>query len=311
MAGNLPVQLPDLSQLMGPVGGYAMGQQKDMAFQNNQMNQDAALQDLLFQRQNDPIKLRQAGLAADTTEAQLPGVQADSWQKTRNQQVREGIPLDTEQKAQLSKIATQMSDEEWKQTENALQQAAIDPSPRVREWASSMIPHLKAMQEERLKNKDREDRAQSVETMRNVSAEKIAQMNIDAGKFQKGGGVKSLELTIASAKSARERHQALIDAATVAKQQGNVQLAESYTERAAAIRPQAEAEIANLQPRPGAANLPAMAGIPVNPNISVAPPAPAASSANKYPTPTTQADYDKLPSGTVYIDTDGKTKRKK
>ena len=290
MAGNLPVQLPDLSQLLGGVGGYAMGQQKDMAFRNNQMNQDAALQDLLFQQQNDPIKIRQAGLNADTTAAQLPGWEADSADKQRTMKVKQGIPIDVETKAKLTDMYTKMSDDEVKQLDNTLAKNLQSPDPAVREAATQTLQLTKEFQAARLHAKYAADRADALAKNNAASALALEKARIEAGKYKKTGKASSMELTITNAKTARERHQALIDAATVAKQDGDDSLAESYLARAENIRPQAEAELAAAQPRPGAVNVGAATGLATNPGLPIAPPAAAASAPKTQPKTPAEAE---------------------
>jgi hypothetical protein len=301
MAGNLSVQLPDLSQLLGGVGGYAMGQQKDMAFKNNQMNQDSQLQDFLFNEQNNPIKLRQAGLDADTTAARLPGEVAVSAGKTRDQKILDSIPLDVQTKAKLTDIYAKMSKEELQQLDDHMNKGLMSPDPEVQKIAQAALEHTAPFRKVRYDADIKQERDIALAKLKHTQDMARDKQNIDAGRWKRAGKVQSIEMTIATAKSARERHQALIDAATIATQDGDEALAESYNARAAAIRPQAEAEIANLQPRPGSPSLPALAGIPVNPNISVAPPGTAPAAGAK---PTTPAEAQAA-GWTMHVDAKG------
>jgi hypothetical protein len=269
---QLGVQYPGATGLPDIFQGQITGQRMNTAQQNEGINQHQALQDMFQQEQQFPLQQRQRELANQTTEAQLPGVQADSWQKGRNQQVRQGIPLDVEQRAQLSKLAKEMTEDDYKATEAALSNAMISGDRRAMEHASQMIPYWKEVQIERMKLSDRGQREADATALALRGQKDLEQMRIDAGKYKsKTGGAKSTESTIAGAKTARERHQALIDAATVAQQEGNEALAESYAARAAAIRPQAEAEIAT--PKPGAVDpRSVMPNLQVQPSPQIAPP---------------------------------------
>jgi hypothetical protein len=159
---------------MGGLGGYATGQRMDSARQNEQLNQQQVLQDMYQEQQMNPIRLRQAGLNADTTEAQLPGMQADSWTKQRNQKVREGISLSDEQRAQLSKMAAQMTEDDWRAEEAALQKAAVSSDPLARAHAAKVMPLLKEFQMEKLKNQDRTERDQALQELKNKGALDVA-----------------------------------------------------------------------------------------------------------------------------------------
>lgn len=204
---QLGVQYPSLEGLGGIFEGMGTSQRFNIAKQNEALHQQQALQDLFQNEQMNPLRVRQAQLGNQTTEAQLPGVQADSWNKTRNQQVREGIPLDVEQRAQLSKMAAQMSDDEWKQEEAAIQKALVHPSAAVRAQAQQMLPMLKEFQMERMKATDRQEREAALENLKAQHAQELARINNEAGRFKgKGGsGVKNIDDAILAGKLTYEK----------------------------------------------------------------------------------------------------------
>lgn len=102
----------------------------------------------------------------------------------------------------------------------------------------------------------------------------LEEKRIAAGKYNKGKAALSMDQAIDNAKSARERHQKLIDAATIAKQNGDQEGYERYSARAEAVRPQAEAEIKSQAP--GGVNVGQVANLPTNAGPQIAPPGAAA-----------------------------------
>jgi hypothetical protein len=155
------------------------------------------------------------------------------------------------------------------------------PDPQVRKAAQAMVPMLKFAQQERIKTNEQlrvqgsaNAAAKSMQEARFKHEKEREDAEIAAGKYSNKNSVKTIEQTIAGAKTASQRHQALIDAATVAAQSGNNELAESYLARAEEIRPQAEAELRMLQ-KPGEVDLskPRVPGkpVPVTPQSSIAP----------------------------------------
>jgi hypothetical protein len=180
---QLAVQYPPgLEDLYG-YGGQVMGQRYDIARRNEGINQDQALQSLYENQQKLPIELRQMGLNADTTEAQLPGVRAKSWELDRNKQVREGIPLSTEQKAELSKILATTSEEEWKATQAGIKDAMINGNPHDREVARQMwlrMPELETMRQTQAEMSKRQ-----MEIERQRGADRLATVQARVQQIQK------------------------------------------------------------------------------------------------------------------------------
>lgn len=155
------------------------------------------------------------------------------------------------------------------------------PDQQVRKAAQAMVPMLKFAQQERIKTNEQlrvqgsaNAAAKSMQEARFKQEKELEDARIAAGKYNNKNSVKTIEQTIAGAKTAAQRHQALIDAAKIAEQSGNDPLAESYRARAEEIRPQAEAELRMLQ-KPGEVDLgkPRVAGapVPVTPQGSIAP----------------------------------------
>lgn len=128
-----------------------------------------------------------------------------------------------------------------------------------------------------LKEKEKEAAAMARVQEQGKSQRQIQQMQIDAGKYdrkkQLETGVTQLEKMIANAKGARAQHAALNAA---------IEMAVNYPELAGkvaawkaaaqAIEPQAAAEIAAANARPGEVDMGRATGLPINPPASIRPP---------------------------------------
>lgn len=102
-----------------------------------------------------------------------------------------------------------------------------------------------------------------------AAQERIEQAKIAAGKYNKASRIQTADQAIDNAKSARERYQKLVDAATQSKLDGDSESFDRYSARAEAVRPQAEAEIASQ--KPGGIDTGAVTGMPTNAGPSIAP----------------------------------------
>jgi hypothetical protein len=269
---QLGVQYPSLEGLGGIFEGMGTSQRFNIAKQNEGINQQQALQDIYQNEQMNPLRVRQALLGNQTTEAQLPGVVADSSRKTRDNQVREGIPLDVEQRAKLSEIAAKMSEDEWKQEEAAIQKALVHPSAAVRAQAQKMLPLLKEFQKSAMEQSQKSADAQALETLRGTNAQALMKQQIDAGRFKKSGsGAVTFMEQFGKLKNSKDKHAALVLEAKKAELDGDEELAARYTAMAESIRAQATAEIAT--PKPGSVDVPSVApNIRTHQQPNIAPP---------------------------------------
>lgn len=258
---QLAVQYPSgLEDLYG-YGGQIMGQRYDLARRSEGINQDQALQSLYENQQKLPLELRQMGLNADTTEAQLPGIKAKSWELDRNKQVREGIPLSVEQKQQLSKIVADTSEEEWKATQAGVKDMMINGrTPQEREQAKimwGMMPELETMRQTQ-----REMTARQLEVEQQRGQDRIAARQVTAGRV---AGTNQLEKALLSGNPL----------AVAAAYDFKAQNAEDPDEKAFYLAKSKEyrqlaqdaADAKNRNTQPGAPNIGAMGQgkIPVNP----------------------------------------------
>lgn len=274
MAYPLAADLPNLGQMFGDnsiLGGQLAMQQMDIGQQNQRLNQVGALQDLFQNEQMNPLKVDHQRLQNQGLEAGLPGITADSSRKQDAAEISRST-LPQQKSAELSKLSTQINDDQLKMLKNQAQRLAWSQNPQERALGESMLKMSEDVLREKEKQKYISDRSLQLENVRGANARGLMQMQIDAGRFTKSGkgSALTLEQALIKAKSAKERHQMLIDAAKVAEQEGNTAIAENYYERAEAVRPQAEAEL-QATPAPGKPALPAL-GVAINPNRPIAPP---------------------------------------
>jgi hypothetical protein len=253
----LAENFPNLEQLygQGALSGYLGGQQIDAARQSQNINQQTALQDMYWKDQTMPVDMDYKKALTFQTNQTGRGQEFknDMNDRTKEEQYR----------AAITELSTKVSEDELKRAEAQIKALMIDPA--TREQGYSLHQHFSEVVAARQKAED----AKELERLRQRGAQDLVQKQSEAGKFSRGI-TKTLEDQINAAKSARERHQRLIDAATVARQAGNMDAAEAYLYRAEQIRPQAEAEIAT--PKPGGVAVDSVApGLRTNPPPQIAP----------------------------------------
>lgn len=137
----------------------------------------------LFDEQNNPIRLRQNALNADTTEAQLGPLQTKSWidSQTKEQQLR----------AQMSELAFKATKADLDGMEVAAQQMAYSPDPKVRAQGEQLLKMHKdfiKLREEQKFNADESAKQRAhqtaLENQRNANAlgrqQALAKAKLDA-----------------------------------------------------------------------------------------------------------------------------------
>lgn len=301
-----PANLMEMMSSASPMMWDIARNQVDQQSQGNVLNMAQAQQDMAFAKQKQPFELSQLGLANATTSAQLPGVKANSSMlEDKAGLSRATLPM--QHKSALSKMAKEVSDNDLAEAENAVKTALTHPSAAVRQQANQMWEQLSHIKELKLKASD----AQALEDRRAGNQQALMQQQIDAGRFKKTDKSNmSLATRIDMENDPAKKQAALIDAATQAQQDGDMESAQYYISRAQALD-KAVVLQRNATVKPGAVDIGATApGIQVNPNAS-AMPGNTPSAPQSKAQPKTQAEYNALPSGTIYIDSDGQTKRKK
>lgn len=138
---NLGVQFPE--GLSGMFRGFATSDQLDMARQNNSINQQASLEDMMRRQEMHPVDM--ASKQASTGLVQ---------QQTRGAKLKNDFDentFDDRIKGELSKIATQISEDDFKQIDMAVQAGMMSQNPQERAIASQLNSMRRALVEMREK----------------------------------------------------------------------------------------------------------------------------------------------------------------
>lgn len=303
-----PANLMEMMSSASPMMWDIARNQVDQQSQGNALNMAQAQQDMAFAKQKQPFELSQLGLANDTASAQLPGVKANS-SMLEDKAGLSRSTLSMQHKSALSKMAKEVSDNDLAEAENVVKTALINPrlDAQAKQQANQMWEQLSHIKELKLKASD----ALALENRRGSNQRELMQQQIDAGRFKKTDKSNiSIASRIDMENDPAKKQAALIDAATQAQQDGDMESAQYYISRAQALDNAVQLQ-RNAAAKAGAVDIGATApGIQVNPTPSAMPSNSPAAAQNKAQ-PKTQAEYNALPSGTIYIDSDGQTKRKK
>lgn len=190
----LAVDQPNLAQLFGGDNSILAGQlgleQLNRANTNSDINQAGALQDMFQSAQTNPLKVRQMELGNQTTEAQLPGITAQSGMLQDKAQISRGS-VDLQGKAARSKLIQDMSDDDVKGIENLAQMLAYSPDPEMRAKGEAMMKMHKDVLKEREKARYAMERQLELEAVKGKNALDVA--NVSGGykvavKNAGGGG---------------------------------------------------------------------------------------------------------------------------
>lgn len=230
----MEVQMPttgELHQMWGNNPIAIMQQQKQIDLANLFANQSLqkGQQDIDLSAQMNPIKVRQAGLNADTTEAQLPGYQADARVKGVNANIAEATQQD-QIKTKLSELAKQASDNDLSMLENQGQRLAYSRNPQERALGLEMIRMHKDLIREKDKINLQSEAQIRLANVQGRNQKDLMQMQIDAGRFNKAGGAaRSIEEQLASGKLNYEKAATLLNnAAFMADMEGDAEKAMYY-----------------------------------------------------------------------------------
>lgn len=265
-----PAGLGQLYNLPVEAVPSAMRLEQQLAGANELNNRKAQLANM-FAEENNPVLVEQNRLENQAKQARLPGILAESESsqlKTGRERATQGDAIEAAKK----RFIKEASDHDLGMLENRAQQMAYSQDPATRAQGEQILRMHKDIVKQRELTNAQYDRAMGLERLRGENAVNLANVNIEGGKYKRSGkAILTADQAIDNAKTAKERHQKLIDAATVASQEGDEELAARYRARAEAIRPQAEAELVAVNPKPGTPDLPAL-GIGVNPSRPIAPP---------------------------------------
>lgn len=196
MAGYLAAQFPgdyyggDEAKALDFMGYFDNQRQKASALQNQEINRQMALEDLYASQAERPLKEQRMSLENQGLEALLPQKRAQGQEAERNWSVRQAIPLATEQRSALAKIAKETTEDELKAEEAAIKRFMSDPAnmtdPKNRERAEQMYGMLYEVRRMREGLQSKED----IAAMRaEMEREKQAAIAARAGASKKGSGM--------------------------------------------------------------------------------------------------------------------------
>jgi len=203
VAVQQPQGLGELFSAGGPLAWDISNQQINDQTLGNLINRQQAQQSMDFAAQEQPFKLDQLGLANQTTRAQLPGIQADSGLKQNTLKV-DNANLDIRTKADAARKLADISEAEWTQHMNAIQQAMVDPSPQVRNVAQQLYAQLPDLVKMRQHELERRQTEMDVEDLRGSNARSLENQQYEHGKYLKPFSA-GIDVQIRAAKNPEEK----------------------------------------------------------------------------------------------------------
>lgn len=274
-------QYPNLAQIFGQysVAPVEYGLQQFESAQNaDKLNQQQALQDILFNEQNNPLKLEATRLGNETTAASLPGIFATS-DSLQDKAAVSRASLGEQIAGAKSDARVKLSDNDLKILENGAQQMAMSQDPQERALGEMLLKQHKTVVQEAEKQRQMALRQQETVRVQGEEARKTQEAGIAGGRYARGGAgstgdgdlrtsLAELEANIAKGKFNFEKAAAGYSAlAQRAYREGNVEagaalmgISNQYVQQYMQGR-QAPATAAQT----GKVDLGAMGGVPVNP----------------------------------------------
>lgn len=267
VATQAPANLMEMMSSASPMMWDIARNQVNQQSRGNELNMASAQQSMDFEKQKQPFTLAQLGLANQTAEAQLPGHVAESSLRQDKAGISRGT-LDMQKRAALSELSKKISDNDLSEAENAVKTALTHPSAAVRQQANQMWEQLSQVKELR----ERSKAAMELEQSRAGNQRDLMQQQIDAGRFKKYDKSNlSIATRIDMENDPAKKQAALIDAATQAQAQGDMESAQYYVQRAQALDNAVKLQ-RNAAAKPGTVDIAATApGIAVNPSPSAMP----------------------------------------
>ena len=235
IAVQQPTNLMEMFSSPSPMLWDIARGQVDQQTQANQLNRMQAQQAMEFEKQKQPFELSQLGLQNQTTEAQLPGIRANSTMLSNKADI-DTSTLEQQRKAKISELATQVTSNDLMQAENGIKQMMAHPDPKIRAQGQQLYAGIAEIQKEKLKQQAEMQRALAVGAQSGRNAKELMQMQIDAGRFKRNDKSSiALETRIDMETDPAKKQAMLIDAAMQAKQAGIDDAVEAYTARAQAL----------------------------------------------------------------------------
>lgn len=164
----LQENFPDLAQLygQGPLSGFLGGQQLDRARRSQDINQQGALQEMYHKEQQLPVDLDYKKALTGQTQETTRGL---GFKNTMNERTQE-----EQYKAQISKLMAEMSDNDIKESENAIRQLMLSPAAHERQVGEMLFQNFSEVAKQRANQAGMMDRQLELEDKRGENARATA-----------------------------------------------------------------------------------------------------------------------------------------
>jgi hypothetical protein len=231
------VQYPALNQLFGAqsvMPAYYGTQQMMAAEENEKINQQQALQDMLFKSQDQPLDLQQKQANIDQSAAMLPGYQADAFLKKRTADVRAGTSIQQEIETAAKHLYNDFKAEDIKMFDTETDMMLRSRDPREVEQGKQRSMLSRAIVQEQAKAAALADREKEKLRMMGENSLAVAREN-NAGRMAAAGARMQAPKGLAdkikgmSPDKAAELYNAL---AIEAADSGNIERANFYQQEA-------------------------------------------------------------------------------
>lgn len=268
----LPVQYPQgLGELFSaPMSGGLLMSQFENAQQAHDLNRHKTLADMYMQQEKHPLEMQLMGGQARDLHSQADAREL----KTKFDKET----YDPRVKSELSKIAAQLKDDDYKNAETAIKQALMSRDPQERAEAEQMwgmMSEIRKMREEAAtKHKNEMEKVRLMEAgdtertgMNNATTLKAARINAAGGKSSKAPPTEAEII----AKGGFERAAAYYDAkAFEAERNGEEQAALVYRAQANKMKTAFERAktLAGQQRLQGQPDMGALADVPTLPGVT-------------------------------------------
>jgi len=232
---QIGVQYPDLAQMFGQYSlmPTELGMQRfEGAQKSEQLNQQQALQDILFDEQNNPLKLQYQGLQNQGLEAGLPGIFAESSLRQDKADVSRQSLGEQIAGAQSDGVA-KMSDNNIKLLKNSAQRMAMSQDPAERAAGVEMMKNFEDLFKDREKQEAQGRR--TIEQIRATGdeARKTQREGVELGRYAKGGTAKTIQDKLTDPKLSYQQRAGI--AMTLAMQASTPEEAKQYEDMANAF----------------------------------------------------------------------------
>lgn len=265
-----PTNLMDMFSSASPMMWDIANQQVNDQTLGNLINRQGAAQSMDIERQKLPYELSQMDLQNQTSQAKLPGVQAESG-LAQNKFGRDTSTNEDQIRATKSKLARDVSDDDLVEAENAIKTALVHPSAKVRETAEMLSNHIYDIKKERDKlaiqgGNQIEGIKETGSQARQTDAQAAAE-----GKYLKRWSM-GVNLQIQSEGDPIKRDVIIRGAIQTARKAGKTDLEEEYTQYLNANKPAYDNAMKAKMNKPGQVNASEITGMPAVESPTAQPP---------------------------------------